>query len=75
MHIDATEFKARCLNLIDEVVATRQPVVVTKHGKPIARIVPIEDEVSSTNLFGHMEGTGKIVGDIIDTSPELELAE
>lgn len=75
MHISAIEFKTRCLKLVDEIVATRQAVVLTKHGKPIARIMPIEDESPSTDVFGHMKGTGKIVGDIVDASPEPGLAE
>ena len=44
MNIDAAEFKAKCLKLIDDVVATRRPLLITKRGKPVARIVPVEDE-------------------------------
>ena len=38
--VSATEFKARCLKLIDEVQRTRHPLLVTRHGKPVAEIVP-----------------------------------
>ena len=41
--IPAGKFKARCLALLDEVEATHQQIVVTKRGRPVARIVPIED--------------------------------
>jgi prevent-host-death family protein len=38
--IPASEFKAKCLALLDEVAETRQPLVVTKRGKPVAKVVP-----------------------------------
>jgi prevent-host-death family protein len=40
--IPAGEFKARCLALLDEVAETHQPIVVTKHGRPVAMLAPIE---------------------------------
>jgi prevent-host-death family protein len=40
--IPAGEFKARCLALLDEVAETGQPLLVTKRGKPVARLVPVE---------------------------------
>lgn len=40
--ITASRFKARCLALLDEVESSRQPLEVTKHGRPVARVVPIE---------------------------------
>ncbi len=64
MKINATEFKARCLKLVDEVARTRQPIIVTKHGKPVAKVVPIETEKPRT-YFGYMAGSLKITGDII----------
>lgn len=45
--MQASIFKARCLALLDEVARSRNTVLVTKHGKPVARLVPI-DEVAST---------------------------
>jgi prevent-host-death family protein len=44
--LSATQFKARCLALLDDVAATRRPLVVTKHGRPVARVVAIDDEPS-----------------------------
>jgi prevent-host-death family protein len=41
--VPAGVFKARCLALLDEVAQTGQPVVVTKRGKPVARLVPVEE--------------------------------
>ena len=40
--VPAGEFKARCLALLDEVAETGRPVLVTKRGKPVARLVPVE---------------------------------
>ncbi|MEA3291000.1 MAG: type II toxin-antitoxin system Phd/YefM family antitoxin, partial [Pseudomonadota bacterium] len=40
MDISATDFKAKCLKLLDDVARTHEPVVVTKRGKPIAKVVP-----------------------------------
>jgi prevent-host-death family protein len=40
--IPASQFKARCLALLDAVAETKQPLVVTKRGRPVARIVPVE---------------------------------
>jgi prevent-host-death family protein len=63
LEIPAGEFKARCLKLMDEVQATRRPLVITKRGRPVAKLVPVEDEVPS--LFGRLKGTVTIHGDII----------
>jgi len=60
--IPAGEFKAKCLKLLDEVAEKREPLVITKHGKPVAQIVPIAAE---GDFVGSMRGTGEILGDII----------
>ncbi len=69
MKINATEFKAKCLKLVDEVARTRESIIVTKHGKPVAKVVPIEAEKPLSN-FGYMAGTLKITGDIISPIDE-----
>lgn len=48
--VNATAFKAHCLEMLDAVRDTRVPLVVTKHGKPVARLVPIDAEVGT--VFG-----------------------
>jgi len=66
----AGEFKAKCLSVLDEVQRTRKEVVITKRGKPVARLVPpIEEEEKP--LFGRMKGTGIILGDIISPIDDL----
>jgi prevent-host-death family protein len=60
--IAAGEFKSKCLKLLDEVADKRETLVITKHGKPVAQVVPMPAE---KELFGAMRGSGVIVGDII----------
>lgn len=66
----ASIFKARCLKVMDRVQATGEPVVVTKRGKPVVKVVPAEPE--KDDLFGFMEGRMKIVGDIMSPVVPLE---
>ena len=58
----AGEFKAKCLKVMDRVNATREPVVITKKGRPIAKLVPVDP--SGQDFFGCLAGTIEIVGDI-----------
>lgn len=50
IEISASRFKARCLALLDEVAETKVPLVVTKRGRPVARLVPMEDAEEATLL-------------------------
>jgi prevent-host-death family protein len=63
MDIPAAQFKAECLKLMDLVQKTRVPVVITKHGRPVAQLAPIS--LDSESLFGYMKDTMKIEGDVI----------
>jgi prevent-host-death family protein len=65
LEVPAGEFKARCLKLMDEVKTTRRPVVITKRGKPIAKLVPVEESEPRRSIFGCMKGTVTIHGDIV----------
>ena len=71
--ISAGEFKAKCLKLMDDVNIHHKSIVITKHGKPIARLVPIDEEPVS--LFGAMKGSMKIKDDIIAPTGEAWDAE
>ena len=62
-YVAATDFKANCLRLMDDVAQQRRPIIITKRGKPVAKLVPVEQE--PIDLFGYMAGTAKICGDII----------
>ena len=61
--IQAGKFKARCLKLMDKVHRTKKKIIITKRNKPIAQLVPIEEEDGS--LFGRMRGTIHVTGDIV----------
>ena len=74
MNINAAQFKAKCLKLIDEVAATRIPLIITKRGKPLAKLVPIDDKALPP-LFGYMKGTGQILGDIVNVPHDAWAAE
>lgn len=61
--IAAGEFKAKCLKLLDEVAQKRETLVITKHGKPVAHVVPIPGE--RIDPFGALKGSVLWEGDII----------
>lgn len=52
--IGAGEFKAKCLQLLDDVALQRGTLIITKHGKPVAKLVPVEPE---QKLFGALKGS------------------
>jgi prevent-host-death family protein len=58
----AGQFKARCLKVMDEVQNTREPVVITKKGKPVAKLVP--PDTAPRDILGCLKGVIEIVGDI-----------
>jgi prevent-host-death family protein len=58
----AGQFKARCLKVMDDVQSTREPVVITKNGRPVAKLVPATE--ASEDFLGKLSGSMKIVGDI-----------
>lgn len=72
--IKASEFKAKCLKLMDEVAATGEPLLITKHGKPVAELVPTEQKPKPKpkpkSLWGLHKGQMKIVGDIMSPLEE-----
>jgi prevent-host-death family protein len=70
--IPAGTFKTQCLALMDEVAATREPIVITKRGKPVAKLIPVETE--KDDIFGFMVGKGRIttLGDIVEPVIPLE---
>lgn len=61
--VPAGEFKAKCLHLMDLVDSKRVEVEITKRGRPIARLVPVE---KSERLFGCLEGTVTYNASVID---------
>ena len=61
--IAAAKFKAQCLALLDRV--TPEGIVITKHGKPVAKLVPVSSQ--SSGLIGSLRGKIRIKGDILST--------
>jgi prevent-host-death family protein len=60
-----SEFKAKCLGILEEVRKTRKPIRVTRFGKPVAEVVPPTPPERTKRWLGSMAGTIKIVGDIV----------
>jgi len=60
--MSATEFRARCFAPIRDVEATRETVIITKNGRPVAKLVPVRKP--SDSLFGCLSGIVRIAGDI-----------
>ena len=67
--IQISKFKATCLAVLDRVAQTRQPVLVTRRGKPVARIVPPGPSPAGSWL-GSMRGSVTIHGDIVGPASE-----
>jgi prevent-host-death family protein len=63
MKIGAAQFKEHCLSLLDNIGP--EGLIITKHGKPVAKLIPIE--VDSSILIGSLEGKIKICGDLVST--------
>jgi prevent-host-death family protein len=77
--VSAGEFKAKCLAIMDEVNETGEPVLITKRGKPVARVVPAEmPEPHKTNvesIFRAFHGLVRINGDPNDLVDPIIPAE
>jgi len=68
--ISVSKFKATCLEVLRKVRLTGQPVLVTKHGEPVAEIVPPSPREVHTSWLGFMHGSVKIHGDIVSPAAE-----
>lgn len=66
----AGEFKAKCLKVLDQVARTREVIVVTKRGKPVAKVVPLEGPDGSS-----LKGSVTVIGDIVTPIKEDWSAE
>jgi len=63
-------FKTNCLAVMDEVQSKRETVVITKHGKPVAKLVPVSTDTDE--LYDFLGGKGSVTGDVVSPaiSPE-----
>lgn len=71
--IKATDFKTRCLEIMDEVKNTRQEVIVTKRGKPVVKVLPADADQAP--VYGCMRGTAEAKGDILTTGEVWDAAK
>ncbi|MGD0987409.1 MAG: type II toxin-antitoxin system prevent-host-death family antitoxin [Candidatus Sulfotelmatobacter sp.] len=69
-YMAAGKFKAQCLAVMDQVSHSGEAVVITKHGKPVVKLVPAKK--GANDIFGYMAGKVKIVGDIVGPITPLE---
>jgi len=69
----AGQFKARCLRVMDDVERTREAVIITKKGRPVAKLVPAG--VPSDDFLGKLAGVMKIVGDVTQPLEEASVWE
>jgi len=64
--IAISQFKATCLAILERVRKTGEPILVTRRGKPVAQIQPPPlPESKRSSLFGRMQGTAQVMGDIV----------
>ena len=63
----AAKFKANCLAVMDEVQSKREPVLLTKNGKPVAKLVPAEEESDPLAIFrtGSFRSNGDLIKPIV----------
>ncbi|MDB5551251.1 MAG: type toxin-antitoxin system antitoxin Phd/YefM family protein [Rhizobium sp.] len=55
--IGSAEFKATCLKIIDQINKDKQPVTITKRGKPVARLSPVHSSTAGESIIGAMKGS------------------
>jgi prevent-host-death family protein len=67
----AGSFKAKCLAVMDEVQAKHETVVITKRGKPVAKLVPVNAETDE--IYNFMAGKGAVTGDVV--SPAISAGD
>jgi prevent-host-death family protein len=71
--IAISEFKAKCLAILERVEKTKESIRITRHGKPVAEVIPATRTVDRAAWIGSLKGKIKILGDIV--SPVIDLDE
>ena len=66
--INASKFKEQCLAILDNLKP--EGIIITKHGKPVARLIPAESDCAE--LIGSLKGRLKIKGDILSTGAKWD---
>ena len=65
-----SEFKAKCLSLLDEVQKTKKSICITRFGKPIAEVSPPSARAQGADWFGSMKNEIQILGDIVSPATD-----
>jgi prevent-host-death family protein len=68
--MSASSAKTHLLKLLDTVDRTREGIIITKRGRPIAKLIPVETK-DFGSIFGCMKGTFRIKGDIVGSEPDV----
>lgn len=69
--IAISKFKATCLAVLERVRRTGRPVLVTRHGEPVAEVVPPPPPGSGRGWLGALEGRARLVGDVVGPAGPL----
>jgi prevent-host-death family protein len=67
-----SEFKAKCLGILEQVRKTRTPIRITRFGEPVAEVVPPTPKPRRKSWLGSMAGSAEIVGDIVGPTGSFE---
>ena len=65
--VKASEFKAKCLRLMDEVAASGEEIIITKRGRPVSRLAPYRERPQT--VFGRNRESIEILGEIVEPMP------
>ena len=70
--VSISEFKAKCLAILEQVRKTKKPIRITRFGKPVAEVVPPSPDKKRGNWLGCMKGRMEILGDIMSPATDPE---
>lgn len=69
--VSASDLKNGWHGYLDRVAQAREQIVVTRYGKPIAKLAPVDEEAEAEGIFGHLSGTVTVRGDIVAPTGEV----
>jgi prevent-host-death family protein len=69
MNISASKFKSKCLQIMDDLQKSREEVIVTKRGRPVAKLVPLAEE-TGRSIYGFLKGSAIYGEDLVEPTGE-----
>ena len=72
MQINSVQFRASCFKILEEVAKTNKEVIITKRGKPVAKLVPIKAKGEKDPFIGALTGVGSTIGDLTEPTADFE---